>query len=139
MMCSQARLNCAAATCVEFTPDGKGIHIRLVTTVLELNGDKVEQNIAMATALLHHGMVLQAARFYGAALESDPNAANPEIEHFMLWSDDENTMWGLYKKSRSKLGDLPWMIRDPKEALHLTSRITLHTSPISVPDLPEDY
>ena len=111
--------------------------IRLVTAILELNRDKVEQNIAMASALLQHGMVLQAARFYGAALETDPNAAIPDIEHFMLWSDDESTMWGVYKKHRSRLGDLPWMIRDPKEALQLTSRVTLHTSPIAVPDLPD--
>lgn len=110
--------------------------IRLLTAVLELNQGKAVQNMAMANALLHHGMVLQAARFYGAALEADNTLVNPDIEHFMLWSDDESTMWGLFEKHRPKLGQLPWMLRDPKEALKLTSRVSLHTTPISVPDLP---
>jgi hypothetical protein len=110
--------------------------IRLLTAVLELNQGKAVQNMAMANALLHHGMVLQAARFYGAALESDPTLVNPDLEHFILWSDDECTLWDLFEKNRPKLGQLPWMLRDPKEALKLTSRISLHTTPISVPDLP---
>lgn len=110
--------------------------IRLLTAVLELNQGKAVQNMAMANALLHHGMVLQAARFYGAALEADPSLVNPDLEHFILWSDDECTLWGLFEKNRPKLGQLPWMLRDPKEALKLTSRISLHTTPISVPDLP---
>ena len=110
--------------------------IRLLTAVLELNQGKAVQNMAMANALLHHGMVLQAARFYGAALEADPALVNPDLEHFILWSDDECTMWGIFEKNRPKLGQLPWMLRDPKEALKLTSRISLHTTPISVPDLP---
>jgi hypothetical protein len=110
--------------------------IRLLTAVLELNAGKAVQNMAMANALLHHGMVLQAARFYGAALDADPSLANSDLEHFILWSDDECTMWGLFEKHRPKLGELPWMIRDPKEALRLTSRVSLHTTPIYVPDLP---
>lgn len=110
--------------------------IRLLTAVLELNQGKAVQNMAMANALLHHGMVLQAARFYGAALEADPTLVNPDLEHFILWSDDESTMWGLFEKNRPKLGELPWMLRDPREALRLTSRISLHTTPISVPELP---
>lgn len=110
--------------------------IRLLTAVLELNVGKAVQNMAMANALLHHGMVLQAARFYGAALDADPTLANSDLEHFILWSDDECTMWGLFEKHRPKLGELPWMIRDPKEALRLTSRVSLHTTPIYVPDLP---
>ncbi len=111
--------------------------IRLLTAVLELNQGKAVQNMAMANALLHHGMVLQAARFYGAALEADPTLVNPDLEHFVLWSDDECTMWDLFDKNRPKLGQLPWMLRDPKEALRLTSRISLHTTPIYVPDLPK--
>lgn len=110
--------------------------IRLLTAVLELNAGKAVQNMAMANALLHHGMVLQAARFYGAALDADPSLVNSDLEHFILWSDDECTMWGLFEKHRPKLGELPWMIRDPKEALRLTSRVSLHTTPIYVPDLP---
>jgi hypothetical protein len=110
--------------------------IRLLTAILELNVGKAVQNMAMANALLHHGMVLQAARFYGAALDADPSLANSDLEHFILWSDDECTMWDLFEKHRPKLGELPWMIRDPKEALRLTSRVSLHTTPIYVPDLP---
>ncbi|MFN9027971.1 MAG: hypothetical protein ACK5VX_17435, partial [Akkermansiaceae bacterium] len=52
--------------------------IRLLTAVLELNAGKAVQNMAMANALLHHGMVLQAARFYGAALDADPSLANSD-------------------------------------------------------------
>ncbi len=111
--------------------------IRLLTAVLELNQGKAVQNMAMANALLHHGMVLQAARFYGAALEADSTLVNPDLEHFVLWSDDECTMWDLFEKNRPKLGQLPWMLRDPKEALRLTSRVSLHTTPISVPELPK--
>lgn len=111
--------------------------IRLLTAVLELNQGKSVQNMAMANALLHHGMVLQAARFYGAALEADPTLVNPDLEHFILWSDDESTMWGLFENKRTKLGELPWMVRDPKEALRLTSRVSLHTTPIYVPELPK--
>ncbi len=111
--------------------------IRLLTAVLELNQGKAVQNMAMANALLHHGMVLQAARFYGAALEADSTLVNPDLEHFVLWSDDECTMWDLFEKNRPKLGQLPWMLRDPKEALRLTARVSLHTTPISVPELPK--
>ena len=110
--------------------------IRLLTAVLELNRGKAVQNMGMANALLHHGMVLQAGRFYGAALEADPTLANPEIEHFVLWTDDECALWGNFEERRPKLGDLPWMMRDPKEALKLTSSVKLHTTPLSVPSLP---
>jgi len=111
--------------------------IRLLTAVLELNQGKAVQNMAMANALLHHGMVLQAARFYGAALEADSTLVNPDLEHFVLWSDDECIMWDLFEKNRPKIGQLPWMLRDPKEALRLTARVSLHTTPISVPELPK--
>ncbi len=109
--------------------------IRLLTAVLEQNRGKAVQNMGMANALLHHGMVLQAARFYGAALEVDPTLANPDLEHFVLWTDDECAVWGDFKDRRPRLGELPWMVRDPKEALRLTSRINLHTTPIHVPSL----
>lgn len=110
--------------------------IRLLTAVLVLNRGKAVQNLGMANALLHHGMVLQAARFYGAALEIDPALVNPDLEHFILWTDDELALWGDFTNRRPKLGTLPWMARDPKEALKLTSRVSLHTTPISVPNLP---
>jgi len=108
--------------------------IRLLTALLELNKGKPVQNLAMANALMHHGMVLQAARFYGAALESDPSLGNPDLEHFMLWIDDEEKLWGDFKRRRPQLGELPWM-RDAEMAMKLTNRITLHTTPIALPSL----
>ncbi len=109
--------------------------IRLLTAVLEHNRGKAVQNMGVANALLHHGMVLQSARFYGAALEADPSLVNPDLEHFVLWTDDQQSLWGDFKDRRPKLGELPWMARDPMEALKLTSRISLHTTPIRVPTL----
>lgn len=109
--------------------------IRLLTALLEHNRGKAVQNLALANALLHHGMVLQAARFYGAALEADPSLGNPDLEHFLLWTDDQETLWGDFKDRSPKLGELPWMKRDPKEALKLTRRISLHTTPIKLPSL----
>lgn len=108
--------------------------IRLLTALLELNRGKAVQNLALANALLHHGMVLQAARFYGAALEADPTLGNPELEHFILWTDDEEKLWGDFKRRRPQLGELPWM-RDPRMQMTLTNRITIHTSPIKLPTL----
>lgn len=108
--------------------------IRLLTALLEHNRGKAVQNLGLANALLHHGMVLQAARFYGAALEADPTLANPDLEHFILWTDDEETLWGNFNNRRPILGELPWM-RDPKEALKLTSRIRTHTTPVKLPSL----
>jgi hypothetical protein len=89
----------------------------------------------MANALLHYGMVLQALRFYGAALEADPTLCNPDLEHFMLWIDDQETLWGDFKNRSTKLGDLPWMKRDPQEAMKLTQGVRLHTTPIRLPGL----
>jgi hypothetical protein len=109
--------------------------IRLLTAVLEHNRGKAVQNLGLANALLHHGMVIQAARFYGAALEADPSLGNPDLEHFILWTDDEETLWGDFQARKPKLGELPWMKRDPKEAMKLTSKVSTHTSPIKVPNL----
>jgi tetratricopeptide (TPR) repeat protein len=108
--------------------------IRLLSSLLELNRGKAVQNLGLANALLHHGMVLQAARFYGAALEADPSLGNPDLEHFILWIDDEEKLWGDFKRLRPQLGELPWM-RDPKLAMTLTNRISLHTTPIKLPSL----
>jgi tetratricopeptide (TPR) repeat protein len=109
--------------------------IRLLTALLEHNRGKAVQNLGLANALLHHGMVLQAARFYGAALEADPSLGNPELEHFILWTDDEETIWGDFKNRQPKLGELPWMKRDPRGAMKLTSRISHHTTPVKLPTL----
>lgn len=111
--------------------------IRLLTALLEHNRGKAVQNLGLANALLHHGMVLQAARFYGAALEADPSLGNPDLEHFILWTDDMETLWGNFQNRRPKLGELPWMKRDPKEAMKLTSGIKHHTTPIKLPGLKE--
>lgn len=109
--------------------------IRLLSALLEHNHGKAVQNLGLANALLHHGMVLQAARFYGAALEADPSLGNPDLEHFILWTDDEETLWGDFKDRRPKLGELPWMKRDPREAMKLTSRVSTHTTPIRLASL----
>lgn len=109
--------------------------IRLLTALLEHNRGKAVQNLGLANALLHHGMVLQAARFYGAALEADPSLGNPDLEHFILWTDDEEILWGDFKDRRPKLGELPWMKRNPVEAMKLTSKINLHTTPVMLPSL----
>ena len=103
--------------------------------LLEHNHGKAVQNLGLANALLHHGMVLQAARFYGAALEADPALGNPDLEHFILWTDDEETLWGNFNNRRPTLGELPWMKRDPMEAMKLTSRINTHTTPVKLPSL----
>lgn len=109
--------------------------IRLLTAVLELNQGKPAHNMAMANAMLHFGMVLQAIRFYGAAMELDPSLVNPDIECLILWSDDKSTMRGLFDKKLPKLGNMPRMVRDPKEALDLSSRLGLHEMSICMPDL----
>ncbi|MCW1923028.1 hypothetical protein OKA05_10730 [Luteolibacter arcticus] len=109
--------------------------IRLLTALLELNQGKAVQNLGLANALLHHGMVLQAARFYGAAMEADPELGNADLEHFMLWTDDEETLWGNFKNRRPRLGELPWMRRSLEESMKLTASISRHTTPIRVASL----
>ena len=125
-------LGLACAACILAT-DQPGKAIRLLAAVLEKNRGKAEQNIGMANALLQRGMVLQSARFYGAALETNPELVNPELEHFILWTDDEQSLWGDFNGRRSQLGELPWMTRDAQEALELTSRASEHTTPIEFP------
>lgn len=109
--------------------------IRLLSALLEHNRGKAAQNLGMANALLHHGMVLQALRFYGAALEVDPSLTNPDIEHFTLWIDDKEKLWGDFKNRSTRLGDLPWMKRDSQEARELTRAVNLHTTPVRLPGL----
>lgn len=112
--------------------------IRLLAAVEALNRGKGTENLLMANALLREGMVLQATRFYGAALDADPSLVNPDIEHFILWIDDEHTMWGPFHSRRPNLGELPWMLRDPREALKLTSSVSIHSTPLYVPRMPGD-
>ncbi len=109
--------------------------IRLLTAVLGLNQGKAAHNMAMANALLHFGMVTQAIRFYGAALEVDPAQVNPDIESLILWTDDKAATIALYEKRLPKIGNLPRTVRDPSETLDLSSRLLLHDLPVYLPDL----
>lgn len=51
----------------------------IISFLLEQNQERPVQNLGMANALLHHGMVMQVARFYGAALQDDTELANPDL------------------------------------------------------------
>ena len=111
--------------------------IRLLTKIQEHNKGKAVQNLGLANALMHYGMVMQAARFYGAALSEDPSLASSDLEHFLLWTDDREKIWGNFKEEKPKLGELPWMKRDAKEAEQLKKAMQGHTTPIKIPDLEE--
>ncbi|MDA1005283.1 MAG: hypothetical protein O3A87_02205 [Verrucomicrobia bacterium] len=117
---------------------GKGrpsLAIRLLNEIQRLNQGKTAQNLGLANALLHHGMVMQAARFYGAAIELDPEIVNPDMEHFLLWIDDTEKLWGNFKEVRPTLEDLPWIKRDAEQAEFLKKSMKGHTTPISIPGL----
>lgn len=109
--------------------------IRLLTAVLELNQGKPAYNMAMASAMLHYGMVLQATRFYGAALELDPTLVNADLEYLILCFDEKSTIQHLLGKKFPQLGQFQRTVRDPKEELSLTSRVCLHEAPICLTDL----
>lgn len=109
--------------------------IRLLTAVLELSQGKPAYNLAMAAAMLHYGMVLQATRFYGAAVEADPNSVNPDLEYFILNSDEKSTMPGLLGKKLPKVGQIHRLVRDPREALVLSTRLSISNNPICLSDL----
>lgn len=112
--------------------------IRLLTALLEQNRDKPVQNLAIANALMHHGMVMQAARFYGAAIEGDKEGdlVNADLEHFLLWVDDRQKIWGDFEDQKDELDELPWIKRDAAEAAALEKALEGHTTPIRVPGLP---
>lgn len=117
---------------------GKGrpaLAIRLLDEVQRINQGKAAQSLGLANALLHHGMVMQAARFYGAAIEIDPEIVNPDMEHFLLWIDDTEKLWGDFKEELPNLEDLPWIRRDAEQAEHLKKSMKGHTTPISIPGL----
>jgi len=111
--------------------------IRLLSSIQIVNQDKPAQNLALANALLHYGMVMEAARFYGAAVAQSSDLANPDLEHFLLWTDDREKVWGDFKEEKPTLGELPWMKRDAKEAALLEKTMKGHTTPIKIPDLKE--
>lgn len=112
-----------------------GRAIRLLNGVLEMNEGKAVQNLGLANALLHHGMVMQAARFYGAATSADPDLVSADLEHFLLWIDDSRKLWGDFGDELEKLEELPWMTRDAEEAARLKKSMKGHTTPISIPGL----
>ena len=109
--------------------------IRLLSSLQELNKGKPVQNLAIANALLHYGMVMQAARFYGAAFADDPSLVNPDLEHFLLWVDDKEKIWGDFKQDKPNLAELPWIKRDAKEAESLKMAMQGHTTPVKIPNL----
>jgi len=111
--------------------------IRLLTFLQESNHGKHVQNLGIANALLHYGLVMQAARFYGAAVAGDSALANADLEHFLLWVDDKEKIWGDFDQNKPDIGALPWMKRDAKEAERLKSAMKGHTTPISIPNLQE--
>ena len=111
--------------------------IRLLSSIQELNKGKAVQNLAVANALMHYGMVMQAARFYGAAFADDPSLVNADLEHFLLWVDDKEKIWGNFEKDKPNLAELPWMKRDAKEAESLKMAMQGHTTPIKIPNLAE--
>lgn len=110
--------------------------IRLLTQLQQLNEGKPVQNMGIANALLHHGMVMQAARFYGAAIQLDPSLANPNLEHFLLWIDDSEKLWGDFKDQPKIFEELPWIKRENQdEASRLDALKSGHTTPIKIPGL----
>lgn len=110
--------------------------IRLLTQLQQLNQGKPVQNMGIANALLHHGMVMQAARFYGAAIQLDPSLANPNLEHFLLWVDDSEKLWGDFKDQPQIFEELPWIKREEKDqASQLAAFKSGHTTPIKIPGL----
>lgn len=112
--------------------------LRLLHAVLEQNQGKPVKNLAIANALLHHGMVMEAARFYGVALAEEPLLMDPEFEYWLMWVDDSQKIWGEWENDPPKLEELPWVKRDEKliESLGKESDFTL-TTPIKIPTLRE--
>ncbi len=111
--------------------------IRLLSSIQENNRDKPAQNLGLANALMHHGMVMEAARFYGAAVAQSSDLASADLEHFILWTDDREKIWGDFTEEKPELGELPWMKRDAKEAAQLAKTMSGHTTPIKIPELTE--
>lgn len=109
--------------------------IRLINAIQELNQTRPVQNLGIANALMHNGMALEAARFYGAAIAQSNDLTNPDLEHFLLWTDDQAKIWGDFNDQKPELGPLPWMKRDAKEAAHLKKTALVHTTPIKVSTL----
>ena len=111
--------------------------IRLLQHVMERTSESPAKLLAIANALMHHGMVMQAARFYGAATACDRSLANGDLEHFMLWIDDSQRLWGSWPEADQKMGELPWVKRDQAKEGNYEKMMKGLTTPISVPGLKE--
>jgi len=73
--------------------------IRLIYEVIRRNKEKPHKHMAVARALNSIGMYMEAARFYGAALATDPALFDLGFERQMLWLDDSGRLVEEWKES----------------------------------------
>lgn len=109
--------------------------IRLLNHVLDSQTKNPAKLLALANSLMHYGMVMQAARFYGAATACGENLSNSDLEHFLLWLDDSHRLWGDWKKDDQTMSELPWVKRDQDQGQDFEKMMAGLTTPIVVPGL----
>jgi len=90
--------------------------IRLLNHVMEKAVGNPAKLLALANALMHYGMVMQ---------------------HFMLWLDDSQRLWGDWAKDDQQMNELPWVKRDEKKGEDYEKMMSGLTTPIKVPGLNE--
>ena len=73
--------------------------IRMIYEIVRRNNGKPAKNMAVARALNDIGMYMQAARFYGAALASDPSLFDLGFERQALWLDDSKRLIEEWEKT----------------------------------------
>ena len=73
--------------------------IRMIYEIVRRNDGKPAKNMAVARALNEIGMYMQASRFYGAALASEPSLFDLGFERQALWLDDSNRLIDEWQKS----------------------------------------
>jgi hypothetical protein len=73
--------------------------IRMIYEIVRRNNGKPAKNMAVARALNDIGMYMQAARFYGAALASDPSLFDLGFERQALWLDDSRRLIEEWEKT----------------------------------------
>jgi hypothetical protein len=81
--------------------------IRLLTAVHQMNQGNAANNMAMANAMVFYGMILEATRFYGAAMQLDSSLLHPDFEYLILCSDDRTDTQSLFHKKLIKDGETP--------------------------------
>jgi len=111
--------------------------IRLLRYVMKRAANHPVKLLAIANALMHYGMVMQASRFYGAATVCDETLDNGELEHFILWLDDSQRLWGDWEKDGHKLDELPWVKRDKENDPNYEKTMSGLSTPIKVSGLNE--